>query len=222
MTRVMLRDVLIDSPERPLATFVLAHGAGSAMDAPIMNDLTAALCAGGIELVRFEFPYMHRLRHEGKRGPPDRMPVLNAAYAALVAELGPRPRLFIGGRSMGGRVATHVADSLGVQGVIALGYPFHPPKKPESLRIAHLLEMKTPCLIVQGTRDPFGTPAEVEGYGLPSSISVCWLEDGDHSFAPRKARGRTLADNLQQACDRLLLFMSAQPRLQTQSAASST
>lgn len=202
--------MLIDRPTGPaFATFVLAHGAGSAMDAPIMNQLAEGLCERSIEVVRFEFPYMHRLRHQGKRGPPDRMPVLEASYRSLLGELGERPRLFIGGRSMGGRVATHIADSAGVRGVVALGYPFHPPKKPESLRVAHLLTMRTPCLIVQGTRDPFGTPEEVESYELPDSIKLCWLGDGDHSFVPRKQSGRTLAQHVEQTCAAMQRFMTA-------------
>jgi len=199
--------VLIDRPAQPHATFVLAHGAGSAMDAPLMNQVAEGLCAGGVEVVRFEFPYMHRLRHEGRRSPPDRMPVLEASYRAILAQLTDRPRLFIGGRSMGGRVATHIADSAGVRGVIALGYPFHAPRKPGSLRVEHLLTMKTPCLIVQGSRDPFGTPEEVDSYALPDGILLCWLDDGDHSFVPRKSSGRTLAQHVEQSCAAMQRFM---------------
>lgn len=203
-----MSNLLIDRPDEPVATFVLAHGAGSTMDAPIMNQLASALCARGIETVRFEFPYMHKQRTEGRRGPPDRMPVLEATYREVVAGL-PRERLFIGGRSMGGRVATHIADSLDVRGVIAMGYPFHPPDKPASLRVAHLLTMRTPCLVVQGTRDPFGTPDEVAGYGLPRHVALEWLEDGDHGFEPRKRSGHTLESHVQRCCDAVARFVAA-------------
>lgn len=210
--------MLIDAPSspndparEPLASFVLAHGAGSTCDAPIMNQLATGLAVRGIEVVRFEFPYMERLRREGKRGPPDRMPVLEARYSEVIAGLADRPRLFIGGRSMGGRVATQLADKLKVRGVIALGYPFHPPNKPETLRVEHLLRMQTRCLVVQGTRDPFGSPEEIARYALPDNIELHWLADGDHSFAPRKQSGHTLAGHVAEACDVMKRFMLACP-----------
>jgi predicted alpha/beta-hydrolase family hydrolase len=200
--------MMIDSPTNPSATLVLAHGAGAGMDTPFMNDFAKALFQHGIEVVRFEFPYMAKLRAEGKRSAPDRMPELEAAYRDVVGKLKKRARLFIGGKSMGGRVATRIADSVGVRGVIALGYPFHPPKQPESLRVEHLISMTTPCLIVQGTRDPFGTHDEVPRYALPASIQLHWLRDGDHSFVPRKSSGRSEAENMSEAYEAVLAFLA--------------
>ena len=200
--------MIIDSPSTPSATLVLAHGAGAGMDTPFMNDFAQALSQRGIEVVRFEFPYMARLRAEGKRSAPDRMPELEASYRDVLGKLKKRARLFIGGKSMGGRVATRIADSVSVRGVVALGYPFHPPKQPESLRVEHLTSMTTPCLIVQGTRDPFGTHEEVAHYALPASLQVHWLRDGDHSFVPRKSSGRSEAENMSEAYEAVLAFLA--------------
>ena len=108
-------------------------------------------------------------------------------------------RLVIGGKSMGGRIASMLADDVDAHGLVCLGYPFHPPGKPEKLRTAHLLGLQTPTLIVQGTRDPFGKREEVEGYGLSAAIRLVWLSDGDHSFKPRKSSGRTEEQNLGEA-----------------------
>jgi predicted alpha/beta-hydrolase family hydrolase len=174
-----------------------------------MNDFAKALMARGIEVVRFEFPYMARLRAEGKRSAPDRMPELEAAYHEVLTKLKKRPRLFIGGKSMGGRVATRIADEAKVRGVVALGYPFHPPKQQSSLRVEHLTTLKTPCLIIQGTRDSFGTHEEVLKYPLAASVALHWLKDGDHSFVPRKSSGRSEAQNMEEAFGVVQEFIDA-------------
>ncbi|HTU61830.1 MAG TPA: alpha/beta family hydrolase, partial [Polyangiales bacterium] len=111
--------------------------------------------------------------------------------------------------SMGGRVATRIADAAHVRGVIALGYPFHPPKQQGSLRVEHLTSLETPCLIVQGTRDSFGTHEEVLNYPLASSIELYWLKDGDHSFVPRKSSGRSEEQNMAEAFDAVQAFIDA-------------
>jgi predicted alpha/beta-hydrolase family hydrolase len=188
-------------------TFVFAHGAGAPMDSPFMEHVAAGLTAPGLRVVRFEFPYMQALRETGRRLPPDRMPVLEARFRAALEGLGDLGGVSIGGKSMGGRVATRIADELGVARVAALGYPFHPPKKPEQTRVAHLATLRTPCLILQGTRDPLGSPEEIRSYALSPSISVEYIEDGDHSFVPRKQSGRTEAQNLDDAVVRLARFL---------------
>jgi hypothetical protein len=114
----------------------------------------------------------------------------------------------LGGKSMGGRMASMVADELGVAGLVCLGYPFHAPGRPESPRIAHLQQLRTPALILQGTRDPFGSTEELAGYGLSPAIRVHWLEDGDHDFKPRKASGRTHRGNWDEALDAIGSFLS--------------
>ena len=115
--------------------------------------------------------------------------------------------LYIGGKSMGGRMASMVADELGVRGLVCLGYPFHPPGKLEQTRTAHLAELRTRCLIVQGTRDPFGTPAEVAGYALSPSIRIHWIETGDHSLAPLRSSGRDARATLLEAEQVAAAFM---------------
>jgi predicted alpha/beta-hydrolase family hydrolase len=192
------------APELP--TIVLAHGAGAPMDSPYMNTMAAGLSSRGFRVVRFEFPYMHS-RREGQRKPPNPEPVLRKAWHQVIGELGGGANLVIGGKSLGGRIASYVADEARVKGLVCLGYPFHPPGDKSRLRTAHLATLKTPALIVQGTRDDFGTPTEVAGYDLAPTIRLVWMEDGDHSFKPRKASGRTEARNLEEAVEAVAEFV---------------
>ena len=182
-------------------TVLLAHGAGAPMDSAAMSAASAALAAQGFEVVRFEFAYM-AARREGPRKPPPKAEKLIDEYRAAVAALDkPKLPLLIGGKSMGGRVASMVAGELHADGVISglvcLGYPFHPPGQPDKLRTAHLETLRTPALICQGTRDVFGSRDEVETYPLSAAIELFWLEDGDHDLKPRKAvSGFTAADHM--------------------------
>ena len=137
----------------------------------------------------FEFPYMTRRRHEGTRRPPDRAPVLLQHWLDVIDGLGSPQRLVIGGKSMGGRMASLIADEANVAGLLVFGFPFHAPGKPAGERIAHLARLKTPSLIIQGTRDSMGTRDDVNGYKLSKAIEVCWIEDGDHSLKRRKKSG---------------------------------
>jgi len=192
-------DFLFDGPPDAAITILLAHGAGAPMDSASMNAAAAALAAEGFRVARFEFGYM-AARRSGQRKPPPRAETLVPEYEAAIAALGAE-RPIIGGKSMGGRVASLVADSLFARGVIrgllCLGYPFHPPAKPTQLRTAHLEKLATPALICQGTRDEFGTREEVAGYALSGHIGILWLEDGDHDLKPRKSvSGFTAADHL--------------------------
>lgn len=184
-----------DAPDR----FVLAHGAGSPMDSPTMEAIATGVAAAGIRVVRFEFPYMRQRRSGGRRRPPDRQAVLLETWREVIDALGDAESLVIGGRSMGGRMASLIADAVGARGLVCLGYPFHPPGKPERLRTGHLAALRTPTLIVQGERDAFGSTVEVGGYELSDAIRVHWLADGDHSFVPRKRSGHTAAGHLAEA-----------------------
>jgi len=175
-------NLLIDGPDDSPHTLVFAHGAGGAMDTPFLETVAKKVAERGIRVVRFEFPYMAARRTGGKRGAPDRQPVLLQAWRDVVAHLGGGERLVIGGKSMGGRMATMVADELQVRGVAVLGYPFHPPGQPEKLRTAHLVTLRTPTLIVQGKRDPFGTEEEVAGYQRSPTVRIEWLQ-GQHSLS---------------------------------------
>ena len=199
--------LLIDGPSDADATVVLAHGAGAGMEHAFLHAVAEGLADRGLCVVRFEFPYM-QARRAGRCPGPDRLPVLQDAYRAVVrAQSAP---IVLAGKSMGGRVATTIADELGVLAVVVFGYPFHPPKQPTKLRTAHLEGLQTPTLILQGERDPFGTPAEVAGYELSPSIELCWLEDGDHSLQPRKRSGFTEQGHLATAIDRAFAFVQAQ------------
>lgn len=198
---------LFDGDDDARVTFAFAHGAGGAMDTPFMNKVAAGLAEQGIRVARFEFPYMAARRDSGKRGAPDRQPVLLDTWRRVVEELG--GRVAIGGKSMGGRMASMVADELQVPALICLGYPFHPPGKGDRVRTAHLSELRTRTLIVQGTRDMFGTGEEVAVYQLSPAITMEWLPDGDHSFKPRKSSGVTEAQNISRAVDAVAAFLLA-------------
>jgi len=197
----------IDGPDSD-TTLVLAHGAGAPMDSDFMNDITGLLNDRSIRVARFEFPYMIERRQTAKKRPPDRAPKLLDRFNAILDELGNAEHLFIGGKSMGGRMATLIATERPVAGVCVLGYPFHPPGKPDKLRLDHLGDILCPTLICQGERDALGKREEVNGYDLPESIQLHWLPDGDHSLKPRKASGHTLEDNLASAADALVDFMA--------------
>jgi predicted alpha/beta-hydrolase family hydrolase len=176
------------------------------MDTPFMSYFAQGLAERGFRVGRFEFPYMTQRRATGKGRPPDKEPVLRETWLAAIASAGAE-RLLIGGKSMGGRIASLIVDEAGASGLVCLGYPFHPTGKPNQLRTEHLRELKTPTLILQGERDPFGNKQEVEGYELSPRIEVHWLPDGDHSFKPRKASGRTEDENLSEALERMASFI---------------
>jgi hypothetical protein len=192
----------------PGLTLVLGHGAGAPQTSDFMVTFARAFARRGLTTVTFNFPYM-----EARRRMPDRAPVLEAAFRAVIEAVRERPdwgrdRLVIGGKSMGGRMASLVADELGVRGLVCLGYPFHPPGKPDSLRVKHLEPLRTPTLIVQGTRDALGSREEVEGYTLSPAIRFLWLEDGDHSFKPRVSSGHTEAGHLAAAVEAVAGFVN--------------
>jgi len=194
-------EFLFDGPARARLTIALAHGAGAPMDSPFMNDMAAGLAGYGLRVARFEFPYMAARRRGGARGGPNPAAVLESSWMDAIEALGGGDRVIVGGKSMGGRIATMVADRAGARGAICLGYPFHPPGRPEQTRTAHLESLRTKTLIIQGERDTFGTPDDVAAYALSSQIRVRWLPDGDHSFKPRARSGHTLEAHMAQAIE---------------------
>ena len=193
--------------EAPLR-IALAHGAGNGMDSEFMNAIARGLGDKGFRVLRFEFPYMARRRVTGKKAGPDRAPVMQETWREVIREFDDRP-LVIGGKSMGGRIASMIADEMSVAGLVCLGFPFHPPGKLEKLRTEHLAELQTPCLICQGERDPFGKPEEVSAYSLSDAINLIWIRDGDHSFKPKKRSGRNEAQNLELAIAAISHFADA-------------
>jgi uncharacterized protein len=197
-------DFLIDGPADAGRTFVFAHGAGGPMRVPFMNTIARGIAASGLRVVRFEFPYM-----QAKRRRPDREPVLLECWRQVVRELGDPARLVIGGKSLGGRMASMVADELRVAGLLCYGYPFHPPGNRSRLRTAHLETLETRALIVQGERDPFGARAEVSMYKLSPAIQIRWIPESDHSFKPSALSSVTQGANLERAVKFGVIFITS-------------
>ncbi|MDX2287323.1 MAG: alpha/beta family hydrolase [Hyphomicrobiaceae bacterium] len=208
-------ELLIARPEtaRGLPAILFAHGASQPMTSPFFDTMTAQLTSRNMTVIRFEFSYMAARRSGGKRRPPPAVESLFPEFRAAVAEaraaVGGRA-LLIGGKSMGGRIGSLLADELldetAILGLVCLGYPFHPPKQPEQLRTAHLAGLRTPTLIAQGERDPFGTRADVALYELSPSIRLHWVDDGDHDFGPRGRSGFTRTGNIAAAAEAIVAF----------------
>ncbi|MCK2184793.1 alpha/beta family hydrolase [Halomonas getboli] len=196
--------------EARLGRLLLAHGAGAGQDSAFMRRLRQALAKRGVQTLAFEFAYMQRMREEGRRRPPPRVERLVDEFAAWrdgAQRLAPGP-LWLGGKSMGGRVASLLAARDGADGLALCGYPFHPPRKPESLRLAHWPDLSCSTLVVQGTRDPFGTREEVAGYALPACAEVHWLEDGDHDWKPRRASGHDQSALIEEGAAAIAMTMA--------------
>ncbi|GAA3536331.1 alpha/beta fold hydrolase [Zobellella aerophila] len=204
-----MTQILINGDAQAPNRVLLAHGAGAGMDHAVMVALAEGLGDEHIQVVRFEFPYMQKTREDGRKRPPDRESVLLAHWRALAAEFA-HPRLFLAGKSMGGRMASLVADELAPKGLILLGFPFHPPGKPERFRGQHLATMATPTLLLQGERDTFGNRQDVANVDLAETVQPCWVNDGDHSFMPRKSSGFTQEQNLTAVVARMRSFILAQ------------
>ena len=200
---------LLNGPVGAPATLVLAHGAGAPMDSPFMEAIANGLAEKGWQVLRFEFPYMAHQRLSGRKRAPDALPKLLESFRSVVAEAAGQGPWIIGGKSLGGRVASLLVDELAAQevrGCLCLGYPFHPPGKPETVRTEHLANLRTPTLILQGERDPFGRREEVAAYSLSPQVQVEWIPNGDHSFKPTRASGRSERENWAMAVERADLF----------------
>jgi len=204
-------ELLIDAAAEPFARFLFAHGAGAPMDSSFMTAVAADLAARGVEVVRFEFPYRAGRRTSGKRRPPDKTAVLLDTWNQLIERYSDDALpLFIGGKSMGGRMATmwaadHTAEHC--RGIVCLGYPFHPQGKPEQLRTEHLNSIQVPVLMVQGERDALGSRSEVEAMGLGAPINLFWLAAADHDLKPLRSSGHTHQQHLNSAADAVVRFM---------------
>lgn len=203
---------LVDGPEDAAQVLILAHGAGAAMDSAFMTAIAEGLGEEGVSVFRFEFAYMAGRREGGPKRPPSPQGRLIEEWreaAAEVAARRPKSKIAIGGKSLGGRIASMIADDIRAAALVCLGYPFHPPGKPDVLRTRHLERLTTPTLIAQGTRDPFGNREEVRSYALSPTIRFHWAEDGDHSLKPRKASGRSEGQNLEEAVHRIARFLKS-------------
>jgi len=202
---------LEDGPDSADTLVVLAHGAGSPMDHPFMVTISEQLGTYGPKVLRFEFPYMQMTRRDGERRLPDPKHLLLQHWKTVIEFLPKNRRIVIGGKSLGGRMASMIADESLVSGLICLGYPFHSPNKPKKTRVAHLETLQTPTIILQGERDPFGSYEEVKQYSMSPAINIHWLADGDHSFKPRKLSGRTETENLEESVRAISLFLKQIP-----------
>ncbi len=190
-------------------TLVLAHGAGAGQRHPFMVAIATGLATRGLDVVTFDFPYIH-----AGRKVPDRAPVLESCFRAVcevaMARTAAR-RLIIGGKSMGGRMATHLGAAGSVAslgGIVALGYPLHPPGRPDRPRVAHLPAITVPVLIVQGERDAFGGPDELRPvlHTMTARVTLHVVPGGDHSFATKAAARGAVHESM---CDVVRQWVAA-------------
>lgn len=202
--------LIFNGPEEgPL--FIFAHGAGAPLTSDFMMQVSLGLAQQGIRVVRFNFNYMQQRVETGSRRPPERAPHLIKQFIDVIQRFD-QP-IVIGGKSMGGRMATLVAAEVDsklmehVKGIACLGYPFHPQGKPEKLRIDHLPSINKSLAIIQGSRDKLGDQFEVKSYSLPETINWCWLEDGDHDLKPRVKSGFTHQQHIQSTVDYLAAYI---------------
>jgi len=209
-------DFLIDGAEHG-PTLLLTHGSGAPMDSEFMNEFSTLAVTNGICVARFEFAYMAGRRITGKKPPPPKAEKLIVEFSSALDEITtqrPASPLFIGGKSLGGRVASMMAqqcfDDKRIAGLVCLGYPFHPPGKPDALRTAHFADYNCPTLICQGENDPFGKRPEIEQYNLPASFEFCWAAYGNHDLAPPKRSGLTKQNNWSAAAASVATFMKNQ------------
>ena len=200
-----MSDRLINGPPDAPYTFLFAHGSGAGMSSPFMDTISHGLSEKGVQVIRFEFPYMKKIRSTGRKRPPDSMPILLDSFMKEIDRLD--GTIVIGGKSMGGRIASRILMTSKAQACIAFGYPFHPPGRTHKLRVEHLAGILKPFLVIQGTRDPFGKPEENLEQYLSKTTKMHWLLDGDHSFSTRTSSSRTHEQNLTAAVHTMHTFI---------------
>lgn len=194
---------------KAFATLILAHGAGAPMDSEWMSNMAGRLAALGINVLRFEFPYMAQRRIDGVKRPPNPAAKLQDCWREVFAVVRRHVAgvLAVGGKSMGGRMASLLADELGADALVCLGYPFYAVGKPEKPRVEHFASLRTRALILQGERDALGNREAVAAYSLSPSIEVTWLATGDHDLKPLKVSGFTHEQHLASAAQRVSEFL---------------
>ena len=208
MTSYNKIEYLVDGPKKSDQVLIIAHGAGAPMDSDWMNDVASQISAAGIKTVRFEFPYMVERRESGKKRPPNTKKVMLETWHQVVSDWSTEQKIYLSGKSMGGRMASLMIDEVCAAGLICFGFPFHAPGKPPKDRLDHLKNLRTKTLIIQGERDSMGNRDEVSEYEVSKKIKFHWLEDGDHSFKPRKKSGFTQEEHVGSACQAAIKFMS--------------
>ncbi len=197
----------------PKAIVIFAHGAGADMNHQYLEELVDLMNGCQLTVLRFNFPYMDKRQLDGKRRPPDRMPTLVDCYQSILANINTTLPIFIAGKSMGGRVAATLSADKAlmlthqIRGVICLGYPFHPIKKPEKLRLTPLQETQLPVLILQGQRDALGSESEIKDYEISSHCQLHYFIDGDHDLKPRVKSGYNLKQHQVTAVNKIRNFI---------------
>ena len=206
---------MFDGPENATHSFIFAHGAGAGMEHEFMCSISQQLAQKNIRVLRFEFPYMQKRREQGTKTPPNRQPQLVASYKDVVEQAQLPGKLVIGGKSMGGRIASlliHEEASLAqnISGLICLGFPFYAPKKTREASLSlgeNLHHTSTQTLILQGERDHFGKREELQAMPFTEAVEVAFLADGDHSFKPRVKSGYTLPQNMDKTVELMAEFI---------------
>jgi predicted alpha/beta-hydrolase family hydrolase len=205
---------ILNTVDDAKALIVFAHGAGADMEHEYIADLVGLLNSQQLNVLRFNFPYMDKRKLDGKRRPPDRMPSLIECYQTVLSNVDSALPIYIAGKSMGGRVAATIASdatlmvSNQVKGVICLGYPFHPVKKLDKLRLEPLQDTQLPVLILQGQRDALGSEDEIQNYEISTKCQIHYFPDGDHDLKPRVKSGFTLTQHKLLAAQKIKGFIS--------------
>ncbi|MEW6992437.1 alpha/beta family hydrolase [Colwelliaceae bacterium 6441] len=191
------------------ALVIFAHGAGADKSSAFMNEISRLLNDENINVLRFNFNYMDKRLADQKRYPPERMPKLIACFESVLDTIDSQLPIFLAGKSMGGRVAATMAENSldNVKGVMCLGYPFHPQKQPEKLRLAPLQQTTLPVLIIQGERDALGSKKEISAYEISGLCQITFLADGDHNLKPRVKSGYNHQQHLQSAVNAMTGFI---------------
>jgi predicted alpha/beta-hydrolase family hydrolase len=187
---------------------LFAHGSVEPMDEGLMEHLAVGIAEQGVDVARFEFPFMHARRKGGGAPPPDSDSILIRHFESVASKLAHRGRLVVGGWSLGCRIAARVADSTGAARLVCVGYPFHPVGKPASkTALETIRRVRIPTLVLQGSRDPFGNREQVRGYRLVDPIKLHWLEDGNHALVPRTKSGHTYAGHIRASVKEIVHFI---------------
>ena len=202
--------LLYNGPDEAKSLYIFAHGAGAPMDTEFMNYFTDHLADAGVRILRFEFPYMALRRDGHGRRPPNGQKILLETWRQVISKARETHKgaIYIGGKSMGGRMASMIADESQIDGLICLGYPFYAPGKMDKPRTDHLKCLHTRTLVLQGERDVMGSKENVDRFDLSTKIAFHWLSDGDHSLKPRKKSGYTEKENLDQAVSKIVTFLA--------------
>ncbi len=188
----MVSRLLTTGPGNGTHVVILAQGSGMPMDAPPLETIAKGLGGHGIDVVRFEFPFMAARRNDGAPRSPDDDSSLAAHFAKVVAEISHPGRLVLAGWSLGGRIAVLIAPAIDAVALACLSYPFHPIGQPNAREaLDDLRRLELPVLIIQGTRDAFGNREQIRGYRLAARVRVHWMEDGNHALQPRAQSGFT-------------------------------